>query len=363
MSRFRPDLPIYFKKHLHKLRGLSEKELDFLLSDEHLTMSETAFLDKIPKGQVMNYWYKPNKHVSLQVKPKQPEENFDWQEIKDLIQEDLLSVKITNVKVRGENVGVIKVADLHFGAYVDGLIRTKEFSINILCQKLATVAEKTNKYRFAGVHIHLLGDLIESFTGFNHKNSWKSLDKKMIGAEAIKLCCKCLHDYLLSRVYNLNTVKIVAGNHDRTTSDKSEDVDGGAASLISWGLDLMGYEVEFNPLIISHEVDGIMHIITHGHHGISNKSTKEMIWDYGKQGVFNLLCEGHLHSIIEKLSIKERKSFKTTRDDCVDHRRFHCPSLFTGNAYSEYLGYSSNSGFTITYNSGNGIPDVDFKVV
>jgi hypothetical protein len=34
---------------------------------------------------------------------------------------------------------------------------------------------------------------------------------------------------LLSKINNLNKIYIVAGNHDRLTSDKDEDVDGGAA--------------------------------------------------------------------------------------------------------------------------------------
>jgi hypothetical protein len=48
----------------------------------------------------------------------------------------------------------------------------------------------------------------------------------------------------------------VAGNHDRLTSDKSEDTDGGAADLISYALELMG--TMFNQShAISTEVDGI----------------------------------------------------------------------------------------------------------
>jgi hypothetical protein len=43
---------------------------------------------------------------------------------------------------------------------------------------------------------------------------------------------KILHEKLLSKINNLNKIYIVAGNHDRLTSDKDEDVDGGAADLI-----------------------------------------------------------------------------------------------------------------------------------
>lgn len=35
---------------------------------------------------------------------------------------------------------------------------------------------------YSEVNILFLGDMIESFTGLNHKNSWKGLQKGMIGA-------------------------------------------------------------------------------------------------------------------------------------------------------------------------------------
>lgn len=287
------------------------------------------------------------------------------QELKDLIKEGLESVKLTSlIDPNASNyVGVVKLADLHLGAYVDNLIRTKNFSIDILANKLFDAATEVNKRDYSVVHIHILGDLIESFTGLSHKNTWKGLDKAMVGAEAVKLVVKILHDNFLSRIKNLGEVKVVAGNHDRVTSDNKEDVQGGAANLVCWGLELIGYNVEFNPLVITHYVDGICHILTHGHHPISKKSTKQLCWDYGMQGVYNLICEGHLHSIIQKLNVNQRDSYQTIKDDAVDHRRINCPSFFTGNFFSESLGYTSESGFIITENNGKGIPNVFYYAI
>lgn len=262
-----------------------------------------------------------------------------------------------------DGVGVIKIADLHLGAYVEGLIRTKEFSINILAEKLRKAAKEINKRGYKTVHIHLQGDIIESFTGLSHKNTWKGLDKAMVGAEAVKLSCKILHKDFLQLITNLGDIKLVAGNHDRVTSDNKEDVQGDAANLVGWGLELMGYTVEFNPLVITHEVGGICHILTHGHHPISKKSTKQLCWDYGVQGKFNLISEGHLHSIIEKLSLKQQESFQVIKDDAVDHRRMNCPSFFTGNFFSESLGYTSQSGFVIIEDNGQGVPNVFYYAV
>jgi len=287
------------------------------------------------------------------------------QELKDLIKEGLESVKLTlKINATGSNsVGVVKLADLHLGAYVDNLIRTKNFSIDILANKLYDAATEVNKRGYSIVHIHILGDLIESFTGLSHKNTWKGLDKAMVGAEAVKLVVKILHDNFLSRINNLGDVKVVAGNHDRVTSDNKEDVQGGAANLVCWGLELIGYRIEFNPLVITHVVDGICHILTHGHHNISKKSTKQLCWDYGVQGMYNLICEGHLHSIIQKLNVNQRDSYQTIKDDAVDHRRINCPSFFTGNFFSESLGYTSESGFIITENNGKGVPNVFYYAI
>jgi hypothetical protein len=287
------------------------------------------------------------------------------EELKSLIEEGLENVKLTlKTNVTGSNsVGIVKLADLHLGAYVDNLIRTKNFSIDILANKLYDAATEVNKRKYSVVHIHILGDLIESFTGLSHKNTWKGLDKAMVGAEAVKLVVKILHDNFLSRINNLGDVKVVAGNHDRVTSDNKEDVQGGAANLVCWGLELIGYRIEFNPLVITHVVDGICHILTHGHHNISKKSTKQICWDYGVQGMYNLICEGHLHSIIQKLNVNQRDSYQTIKDDAVDHRRINCPSFFTGNFFSESLGYTSESGFIITENNGKGVPNVFYYAI
>jgi hypothetical protein len=287
------------------------------------------------------------------------------QELKDLIEDGLKEIKLTlKTNATGSNkVGVVKIADLHLGAYVDNLIRTKNFSIDILANKLFDSATEINARGYKLVHVHILGDLIESFTGLSHKNTWKGLDKAMVGAEAVKLVVKILHENFLSRINNLGEVKVVAGNHDRVTSDNKEDVQGGAANLVCWGLELIGYNVEFNSLVITHVVDKVCHILTHGHHMISKKSTKQLCWDYGVQGMYNLICEGHLHSIIQKLNINQRDSFQTIKDDAVDHRRINCPSFFTGNFFSESLGYTSESGFIITEDNGKGVPNVFYYAI
>lgn len=249
--------------------------------------------------------------------------------------------------------GVITITDLHFGAYIQGMKITPDFSITILCDMLQYAAKKVNKFGYSKVHVHCLGDLIESFTGLNHKNSWKGLDKGMFGVSAIKLFVELFIKHFLSNIDNLGSIKLVAGNHDRVTSDNNEDVDGGAAELVAWALDLLGYDIEFSTSVITHKVDGINYILNHGHLGLTKLSTQEICWKYGEKGVYNIVMEGHLHSRIAKLSANQVKNFKMVMDDNVDCRRMVCPSLFTGNSYSEYGGWSTCAGFLISESNIN----------
>jgi len=318
--------------------------------------------DSVKSWKLVSHTGVPFYNIAFYSSDEQEESNY--QLIKEILKSELKKVQNNSYKeVDNNDVDNLVIADLHAGAYIDGLIKTKDFSPTILIDYLEQTVVKVNKNNAKEVNVFCLGDLIESFTGLNHKNSWKGLQKGLIGAEVIKFTAKILHEKLLSKIKNLKKVYIVAGNHDRLTSDKDEDVDGGAADLIAYALELMGYDIEFNSTVITTEIDGINYILLHGHKGISKKATKDICWDYGKQGLFNVVLEGHLHSLIQRLSIAERKVFKLVKDDCIDNLRMTCRSYFTGNGYSEDLGYTSNAGFSILRNNGKGIPDIDNKML
>jgi hypothetical protein len=68
--------------------------------------------------------------------------------------------------------------------------------------------------------------------------------------------------------------------------------------------------------------------------------------------------EGHLHSRIQKLNASQIRNFKQVDDDTRDCRRQVCPSLFTGNMYSEEGGWSTTAGFLIVEESTSGKPIV-----
>lgn len=303
----------------------------------------------------------------IQSKPIEEKEIFDldFDYFKELEKELKSIKKIKYKKPKGKKVGVVTITDIHFGAYISDLNITPDYNINILCDKLKKSVYKINRLNYDIVELHILGDLIESFTGLNHKNSWKGLHKGMYGVKAIKLFVQVFIENFLSNIRNLNEIKIVAGNHDRVTSDNKEDTDGGSAELIAWGLENRGYKVEFNRSVITHKVNGINHILMHGHLFMSmKKTTQEICWMYGEKGVFNYVKMGHLHSRIKKLSSKQVHSFKMILEDSIDCRAENMASIFTGNGHSEDGGFSTLSGFSICENDleTNGIDVFDLSL-
>jgi hypothetical protein len=314
---------------------------------------------KLPRTDISSYKlvsHTGTPFYNIVFKENVEDNNIDFDKIRLVLENEIereYVYKKSTYSFDKENV--LKWADLHFGSHIRNVMHVEDYDADILLDGLLESVNVINGFGFKKNHIHIAGDLIESFTGLNHINSWHSMDKDLIGANAVKMCSKMLHT-AFKKVDNLATIKIVAGNHDRLSKNNDEDVKGGAAELIAYCLELMGYDVEFHPYVISHYVDGINHILLHGDKGISKKSTEMIILNYGIQGVYNLINEAHLHSVIEKLSVKQRESFQIVKDDSILHRRFNLPSFFRGNYYSATLGYTTNAGYFSVWNNGKGKP-------
>jgi hypothetical protein len=75
------------------------------------------------------------------------------------------------------------------------------------------------------------------------------------------------------------------------------------------------------------------------------------------------VCEGHLHSRMEKMTANRVQRIDRVQDDSNDSRRMIFPSFFTGNTYSEHGGWSTTPGFVVTESNGNKKPIVyDFPL-
>ncbi len=265
-------------------------------------------------------------------------------------------------RIPGSGVGVVNLADFHIGADIKELIRTMDFDINILQDRLATIAHTINSRCYERVHVNLLGDFIESFTGLNHINSWRSMDKKMVGSNVVEVATRILSNFL-GQISNLDEVNMVAGNHDRSTPDSKIDNVGEVAGILAYTLSLvMDISIHYHPFLISKEIDGIWYVITHGHTAASQKDAGKFLFEHGNNKFYNVLLLGHTHSRKTEKTYKKQfytyESVQVVSLDDLNYRKIVVGPLFTGNPYSEMLGFASNPGFLEIWNNGRNRPTV-----
>lgn len=289
---------------------------------------------------------------------KRADFDISWSDVLEKVRTSISTVKIK--KRKGNGIGVVGAADFHFGAYVDDLIRSDVFNTDVLTNYLKKTVDIINSRNYSEVHLCLLGDFIESFTGLNHRNSWKGLARGQYGMNAIVLCFEILYSVVISQIHNLKTVYIVSGNHDRVTSDSKEDAKGEVGMLLAYLLEqkLTNVEVKYHPMVLTEVIDGICYVMTHGHLSISKKEISKMLFDYGKQGYYNVVMQGHLHSRMVKKTHRRKqyewKEVQVVQLDEADYRFIVLPPMFTGNFYSESIGFSSSAGVSILENNGSG---------
>lgn len=255
----------------------------------------------------------------------------------------------------GEGVGILVVSDLHIGAKVEAIGNTPAFSVKDVIRRLNALAEITNDKGYEEVHICLLGDFIESFTGLNHPSTWKELEPEGYGVNVVVGAYQILKKFLM-QVNNVDSVSIVSGNHDRTSVKMQGDPQGSIAGLLAFMLK------ENTPLVINHsallltlEADSIFYILTHNHYNISKGDMGKVFWEYGKQGLYNVLLGGHWHARKGK---RVYKQIEEKQLDQANYRQIAVAPLFTGNFYSESSGWNSTAGFTLIENNGHGKPNV-----
>jgi UDP-2,3-diacylglucosamine pyrophosphatase LpxH len=257
---------------------------------------------------------------------------------------------IITTQEREKNIGVVPLADFHIGAHIRDLIKTQNFDTATVIAMLDDVALEINKRQYSEVHIAIIGDLIESFTGLNHPNSWKSIGYGEFGFNIMIIAYEILENFL-SKIINLTAVYAVSGNHDRSTSSNKLDQEGDFLKGVMYFIKKYLNDkiiVEYHPLVINKVIDNISYIFTHGHQRFASKIIEKIILDYGVQGLFNLVIQGHWHKRGKKSPIIT--NVETIYCDSADYRGIICPSLFTGNFYSEALGFSSTPGFLQFWN-------------
>lgn len=295
---------------------------------------------------------KTNYYCKLQFVKKE----ITYEEVFNQIKKSLgKKVKLKKPK-KNERVAVLSLADFHIGAEIKKQVKSEDFDITILRKYLSKMVNIINELKYDRVELNLLGDLVESISGLNHPNSWKSLGRDMYGYNVIIVAYELIRDELLLKIKNLTDVNIVPGNHDRFTIDKKVDNVGGLGGLMAFMIqeNIKGLNVCYNDLVLVKEIDGINYIMSHGDKSMSRKPIN-LIADYGRNDIFNVVLSGHIHSR-KKTSTKKITYIHENHIniDSLNYRELVVPSLFTGNFYSESLGYTSSAGGIITSNNGHG---------
>lgn len=226
---------------------------------------------------------------------------------------------------------MLAIADMHCGALIEGDHLTPDYNVGVLRERLDYIAGVVNT-QGRPVHVAILGDFIESFSGMSHKDTWKQIE--LHGME-VALTVYDLTSEFLQKLNDVRSVSIIGGNHDRITASNEEDKQGQVAYLIAEMLRrFTNMDVSFDPRILSKRIDNVQYILTHGDKKISKKQPADMILEYGDQELFNVMLNAHGHEeLIHKNSVK----FQARQ----------IPPIVVGGEYSRDLGVSANSGFTL----------------
>lgn len=246
---------------------------------------------------------------------------------------------------KASGTGIADLSDLHAGAvlkYAIETIKTLPFDITTLTSYLDEAASIINSYKFRETHLFLPGDIVETFTAFNHRDTWKNVQMFQGG---VTIVAYQVLKRFLSSVNNLKRVYMVEGNHDRLTADKEGNSRKGIVELMAFFLQENGnVEVLYHPWMVRAEIDGVYHLCTHGDH---KPFLKNDFWfRYGRQGMYNVLRTGHYHG------------FNVLRQT-QENLHYQCPSVFTGNFFSESIGFDCVPGMTVVRHK-QGMPMIDY---
>jgi hypothetical protein len=259
------------------------------------------------------------------------------------IKEELPKVNIRKLSatIKKENVNHthLFIPDMHLG------MSQKNFNYEIAEQKLVDILDTITHREY--VHVHFLGDIIHSFTGLNHKTSWKNMEKDSWGANAIIKPYELLLNFL-SSIGDLYSVDIVGGNHDRMSSDRNEENTGEAAKLLAYMLDhsLDSVNVRFDPGIIIDDSDPNMVIITmHGDYPVDKLSGQSIAWEYGNPAKFNYIATAHYHS---------RK--QNPKEDGLRFRKCALPAFCPSDDYAKTVAHASMPGFQVITTTDDKLP-------
>lgn len=263
------------------------------------------------------------------------------------VSEHLQGKKFRERKIsKGNGTGIVDFSDLHTGGVLKHAletVKTLPFDLEILTAYMDKAVSLVNSYNFKKLFVMLPGDLVETFTAFNHKDTWRHVQANQGG---IVILAYELIKRTLENLNNVEKVFMVEGNHDRMTSGKEGNSRKGVVEIIAYFLaENSSLDIVYHPWLTAAEIDGCWHMMTHGDH---KPFLKNDFWfRYGKQGIYNVLRTGHYHG------------FNILRQT-NENLHYQCPSIFPGNFFSESIGFDAVPAITVCQHE-NGIPRVDYR--
>ncbi len=249
-------------------------------------------------------------------------------------------------KGEGNGTGVLVIADLHTGlktSTANGTVNTPDYNIEILVEYLKRISEKVNQIGYKKLHVVILGDLVESVTGYNHLETLKEMEYGVTGGNIIIITYEIIKKFIAS-LQNVEELYFISGNHDRLTPDSRMDQEGGAAQIIAYMMKNI-IPTKWHSLIMNEVIDNISYILTHGHLKLAKQDLGKVVLQYGKQELYNVVLEAHFHHRKVRRAIAHEQMMIPV--DTNKYRMITVPSLTTGNRWSESMGFGSTGGFTI----------------
>ena len=298
-------------------------------------------IDEIIDGKIVTKPIKKTNYL-VNVQLTKIVEDVNYEAIYKTVNSFLISDKPS--KREGSGVGVVTIADIHAGLRVEKLTpHTQEFNLEILTKYLEELVIQVNALKFKEVHVVILGDLIESVTGYNKIETLKEMEFGITsGGNMIILAYELIHK-LITKINNVVKVYMISGNHDRLTPDKPMDKDGGAAQIVAYMLNKT-VPTKWHPVIMKQIIDDICYILTHGHHKLAHQDLGKLVFEYGEQSRYNVILSAHFH-VRKTTKVFQEKNLIMA--DTNKYRAVTIAPIVTGNRWVEENGWSSSPGFSI----------------
>lgn len=233
------------------------------------------------------------------------------------------------------------LTDIHAGSRVEGLKNTLDYNEDIIISRFDQIVCELKELGYGSYNLFLLGDIIESVTGNNHVSTFHNLQFGKYLSESILSATDLLND-LISKI-PVSNIYAVPGNHGRLTSSKHEDPYGDGEIIIYEILKRTNpnIEIQYDRKYVMTTIQGVDYYVFHGDKNF-NKNLQYLILEEGKttESDYSVFLQGHNHRWVVNADNKY-------------YRHLTCPSIFTGNNWSDDMGMSISPGFMVIEHPAN----------